>query len=293
LDLKRLAPRTTQNFGPLFAVAILVGALIFWFDQKTANATTAKIGSCYQLVTLGDINPPAASRDLYVLVDQTMTLPKKLQEETYRKIIEFLRPGDVIQIIGFSANAAGFYTEVILKGIIDNRLGDDIRYSVSKKVLHQLDQCYQAQDTQVRQYTGRALIHAFSQATTELPKTEIVSNLAVVAKDIIAKSETPEKYVLIVSDMMENSDLMSLYGNGKLENLPIDQEIKKLGEKLAFEDMSNAKVYVIGGGYLDNGNYRSSLELKALEHFWASYFEHSNAELKQFGTPSLLSGIGN
>ncbi len=244
MDLKRLAPRTIQNFGPLFAVAILAGALIFWFDQKTANATTAKIGSCYQLVTLGDIDPPSASRDLYVLVDQTMTLPKKLQEETYRKIIEFLRPGDVIQIIGFSANAAGFYTEVILKGIIDNRLGDEIRYSVSKKVLHQLDQCYQAQDTQVRQYTGRALIHA-------------------------------------------------LYGNGKLENLPIDQEIKKLGEKLAFEDMSNAKVYVIGGGYLDNGNYRSSLELKALEHFWASYFEHSNAELKQFGTPSLLSGIGN
>jgi len=115
LDLKRLAPRTIQNFGPLFAVAILAGALIFWFDQKTANATTAKIGSCYQLVTLGDIDPPSASRDLYVLVDQTMTLPKKLQEETYRKIIEFLRPGDVIQIIGFSANAAGFYTEVILK----------------------------------------------------------------------------------------------------------------------------------------------------------------------------------
>ena len=293
MNLKRLAPKTAQNFGPLFDVVMLACALLFGFNQQPANAATARIDSCYQLVTLGDINPPSASRDLYVLVDQTMTLPKKLQEETYREIIDFLRSGDVIQIIGFSANAAGFYTEVILKGIIDNRLDNEIRYSVSKKVLHQLDQCYQAQDTQVRQYTGHALIHAFSKATTELPKTEIVSNLAVVAKGIIAKSETPEKYVLIVSDMMENSDLISLYGNGKLEDLSIDQEIKKLGEKLAFEDMSNAKVYVIGGGYLDNGNYRSSLELKALENFWASYFEHSNAELKQFGTPSLLSGIGN
>ncbi|EKF09835.1 hypothetical protein TH2_00675 [Thalassospira profundimaris WP0211] len=221
-----------------------------------------------------------------------MELPEKLQEEAYQKIINFLSPGDTIQVIGFSANAAGFYTEVIFKGVIDKRLVEEARYSVPKKVLRQLDQCYQMQDTQVRQYSGRALIHGFSKATTELPKTEIISNLSVVAKDVIAKSETPEKHVLIVSDMMENSDLLSLYG-GRLESLSVDQEIKKLGDKLPFEDMDDAKVYVIGGGYLSNGKYRSSLALKALENFWASYFEQSNAMLKQFGTPSLLSGIGD
>jgi hypothetical protein len=293
LILKHPIPKTTQKLGHLFAATLFSAAAFFGLSQQSANAATAKIDSCYQLVMLGDINPPVPTRDLYVLVDQTMELPEKLQEETYQKIIDFLSPGDTIQIIGFSANAAGFYTEVILKGVIDTRLIDDVRYSVSKKILRQLDQCYETQDTQVRQYAGLALIHAFSKATTELPKTEIVSNLSVVAKDIIAKSETPEKYVLIVSDMMENSDLLSLYGTGKLEALNVDQEISKLSRKLAFENMDKAKVYVIGGGYLANGKYRSSLALKALENFWASYFEHSNAELKQFGTPSLLSGIGN
>ena len=86
------------------------------------------------MAQLGDINPPALERDLYVLIDQTMELPEKLQEEAYQKIINFLSPGDTIQVIGFSANAAGFYTEVIFKGVIDKRLDDDDRYSISKKV---------------------------------------------------------------------------------------------------------------------------------------------------------------
>lgn len=280
-------------FGYTLTVAVLVSIAFFSVGTQSAKANTASIGSCYQVISLGDINPPAPSRDLFVLIDQTLELPKKLQEEAYQKIINFLKAGDNIQIIGFSANAAGFYTEVILKGMIDNRLVDDVRYSVSKKVLRQLDQCYQSQDGQVRKYTGHALIQAFSNATTELPKTEILSNLSVVAKDIISKSPTPEKFVLIVSDMMENSELLSLYGSGKLESLQVDQEIDKLQKKLPFENMNSAKVYVIGGGYLPNGKYRSSIALKSLENFWGSYFRHSNAELMQFGTPSMLSGIGD
>lgn len=291
--IKHRFEKTGKNLARIGATVFCAVGILLAHDAQTAKAATATIGSCYDLVRLGDIDAPTASRDLYVLVDQTMVLSKKLQEETYQNIVNFLRPGDTVQIIGFSANAAGYYTEVILRGVIDHRLTEDERYAISKKILRQLDQCYQAQDTQVRQYAGRALIHAFSNATTDLPKTEIVSNLSVVAKDIIGKSETPEKFVLIVSDMMENSDLLSLYGSGKLEKLDADQEVRKLGDKIAFEDMDQAKIYVIGGGYLADGTYRSSLALKGLENFWANYFEHSNAALKQFGTPSLLSGIGD
>jgi len=291
--IKRQFKKTGKKLLHIGATVLCAAGILFVHSKQPAKAATATIGSCYDLVKLGDIDPPVTTRDLYVLVDQTIVLSKKLQEETYQNIVNFLRPGDTVQIIGFSANAAGYYTEVILKGVIDERLTEDDRYAISKKILRQIDQCYQAQDTQVRQYAGRALIHAFSNATTDLPKTEIVSNLSVVAKDIIGKSETPEKYVLIVSDMMENSDLLSLYGNGKLERLDVDQEVRKLGNKIAFEGMDRAKIYVIGGGYLADGTYRSSLALKGLENFWASYFEHSNATLKQFGTPSLLSGIGD
>ena len=291
--IKHRFKKTGKKLARIGVAVFSITCIFLAQSEQSAKAATASIGSCYDLVKLGDLDPPAATRDLYVLIDQTMELSKKLQEETYQNIIKFLRPGDTVQIIGFSANAAGYYTEVILKGVIDKRLSEDDRYDISKKILRQLDQCYQAQDTQVRQYAGRALIHAFSNATTDLPKTEIVSNLSVVAKDIIRKSETPAKYVLIVSDMMENSDLLSLYGSGKLERLDADQEVRKLGEKIPFEDMNQAKIYVIGGGYLTDGKYRSSLALKGLENFWASYFEHSNAILKQFGTPSLLSGIGD
>lgn len=269
------------------AFAILLG-----FVHNSAHAAPATIGSCYDTVKLGDITPPALSRDLYVLVDQTMALDAKLQEESYQKIIQFLMPGDSVQVIGFSANAAGYYTEIILRGIIDARLPEDTRYAISKKILRQVDTCQKNQDSQVRTYTGKALLHAFSNATTDLPKTEILSNLSNVSKNIISQSDTPEKYMLIISDMMENSDLLSLYGGGKLENLNPVRELEKLETKVTFEDMDQTQVYVVGGGFLNDGKYRSSVALKSLEDFWSLYFERSNADLRQFGTPSLLGQIG-
>lgn len=274
------------------AIFIAVFALLSGIIDQTAKAAPATIGSCYDAIKLGDITPPAVSRDLYVLVDQTMELDKRLQEEAYQKIINFLVPGDAVQVIGFSANASGYYTEIILRGVIDARLPEDTRYAVSKKILRHVDMCQDKQDTQVRTYTGKALLHAFSNATTDLPKTEILSNLSNVAKNIISQSDTPEKYLLLVSDMMENSDLLSFYGGGKLENLDAVQEIEKLETKVTFEDMDKAKVYVIGGGFLTDGKYRSSVALRALENFWSLYFDRSNAELRQFGTPSLLGNIG-
>ena len=98
--------------------------------------------------------------------------------------------------------------------------------------------------------------------------------------------------MLIISDMMENSDLLSLYGSGKLEKLNPSREMEKLAAKTNFEDMDQTQVYVIGGGFLNNGQYRSSIALKSLEDFWSKYFERSNADLRQFGTPSLLGEIG-
>ncbi|WP_430473987.1 hypothetical protein ACQ0MK_19265 [Thalassospira lucentensis] len=267
-------------------------AFLLGFVDTSAQAAPATIGSCYDTVKLGDIPPPALSRDLYVLVDQTMALDAKLQEESYQKIIQFLMPGDSVQVIGFSANAAGYYTEIILRGVIDARLPDDTRYAISKKILRQIDTCQKNQDSQVRTFTGKALLHAFSNATTDLPKTEILSNLSNVTKSVISQSGTPEKYMLIISDMMENSDLLSLYGAGKLEKLNAARELEKLETKVSFEDMDRTKVYVIGGGFLNDGKYRSSVALKSLENFWSLYFDQSNAELRQFGSPSLLGDIG-
>ncbi len=267
-------------------------AFLLGFVHTLSQAAPATIGSCYDTVKLGDIAPPALSRDLYILVDQTMALDAKLQEESYQKIIQFLMPGDSVQVIGFSANAAGYYTEIILRGVIDARLPDDTRYAISKKILRQIDTCQKNQDSQVRTFTGKALLHAFSNATTDLPKTEILSNLSNVTKSVISQSGTPEKYMLIISDMMENSDLLSLYGAGKLEKLNAARELEKLETKVSFEDMDRTKVYVIGGGFLNDGKYRSSVALKSLENFWSLYFDQSNAELCQFGSPSLLGDIG-
>ena len=75
--------KTGKNLPKLIATALCAVVLILAGSQQTSKAATATIGSCYDLVKLGDIAPPAVTRDLYVLIDQTMELPQKLQEETY------------------------------------------------------------------------------------------------------------------------------------------------------------------------------------------------------------------
>ncbi|MFH1806550.1 MAG: hypothetical protein ABID63_16845 [Pseudomonadota bacterium] len=273
--------------------AVVTAIMALVAHVQPASAVTAVIGSCYQGADLGGITSPPLSRELFVIVDQTLVFNQSIKEEAFQKILQFLSPGDAVHIIGFSANVSDRYTHIILSGQIDQRLADDSRYSIPKRSLQRLDACQKNQDIQVRQNTGKALIYAFSQASTDLPKTEILASLRTIANDVISKSDIPDKYVLLVSDMMENSELASFYGAGKLNKIATGPELDRLDAAGVFGDMQGARAYVIGGGYVSDGNYRPSTELKSLQDFWTAYFERSNGTMKLFGTPSLLGKIGD
>ncbi len=274
---------------------ILSGALfsVLVWNMTSMDAHTSELFSCYNNVKIGDLKVPDLSRELFVVVDQTVVFDKKIQEESYLKIQNFLSSGDVVHIIGFSANAEGRYTERLFSAQLDPRLRDQQRYTTGVSTLRKLDNCQKIQETELRKNVGKALIFSFSQANTELPKTEILSSLNTIANDIVARSKIADKYMLVISDMMENSELLTFYGNGALKRVSADKDLDRVQKAGLIGDMQGTKTYIIGGGYMPDGNYRPSSELNALKIFWAEYFRRSNATINMFGTPSLLGEIGD
>ncbi|WP_157831946.1 hypothetical protein [Thalassospira marina] len=258
-----------------------------------AQAAAAKIGSCYDQVQIKDVQTPALTRDLYIVVDQTLIFDKNLQEESYRKLQDFIEPGTAYHLVTFSANAAGRYASVLINAEIDTRLDNDTRYDISKKLLTNLDNCQKKQEILAKKALGQGLLKAFSDASTDLPHSEVMGNLATISRSLTTASQIDDKYLVIISDMIENSDLLSFYKAGSLEKASGDTDMSRYADAGVLGDWQNAKVYVIGGGYAPDGSYWSSSQLKALRDFWTHYFDKANAQMREFGTPSLLGDIGD
>jgi hypothetical protein len=261
--------------------------------MSPAIAAQKEIGSCYEAIKLDDVVTPKLNRELFVIVDQTVEFDKGLQEQVYQKIMKFLTPGDRVVIVSFSAYVADRYTDVVFDGVVDARLKDDNRYDISKKVLRVLDKCYQVQETGVRQGIGQSLISIFQNASTNLPNTELIGNLSLLGRDVMRSSQTDERYVLIVSDMLEHSAITSFYRGGKLKIVDAPSEIAKVKKAGMIADFNGAKVYMAGAGYSLKGVYRSAVEMKSIEGFWQAYFQEANAQVAEFGSPALISEIGH
>lgn len=272
--------------------SILFGAVLASFSASPAFAAQQEIGSCYDAIKIQDVETPELKRELFVIVDQTVEFDKRLQEQAFQKVMKFLSPGDRIVVVSFSAYVADRYTDVVFDGVLDARLEDEDRYNISKKVLRVLDKCYQVQDAGVRQSVGKNLLSIFQNATTKLPNTELIGNLSLLGRDVMRNARTDERYVLVVSDMLEHSSITSFYRGGKLRTVDAQSELGKVQDADMLADFEGASVYVLGAGYSLKGVYRAATEMRSIENFWRAYFEAANASIGEFGSPALIGDIG-
>ena len=273
--------------------SVLFGAVLAVVSTSPAFSAQQEIGSCYDAVKLQDVEVPELKRELFVIVDQTVEFDKQLQEQAFQKVMKFLSPGDRIVVVSFSAYVADRYTDVVFDGVLDTHLEDEQRYNISKKVLRVLDKCYEVQDAGVRQGAGKSLLSIFQGATAKLPNTELIGNLSLLGRDVMRNAKTDERYVLVVSDMLEHSSIASFYSGGKLRTVNAETELKKVQDSGMVADFSGANVYVLGAGYSLKGAYRAATEMRSIEKFWRAYFEAADAKIGEFGSPALISEIGN
>ncbi|GGB32886.1 hypothetical protein GCM10011502_02450 [Oceanisphaera marina] len=262
----------------LVAIAALVTATGSFASERN------DIVSCYDQAQLSDARPAVSGRLLTVVVDQTLPLSDDLQRAAWGHIARFVKPGDEVKLYSFSSLANGNYMRLHYSGKLDGLLTESARNDINMTRLRRLDNCLKGQMGLFTQTFGREFVQTVKGASLDHPKTEIIFSLRAIAGDL-QRSQTEERVVFILSDMMENSDYTSLYGKNK----KAANELKIVEDRQLFTDLGGARVYVLGVGYLPDqpGHYYPGEYIDRIKEFWSAYFENSNASLEGFGTPNL------
>lgn len=275
----------------------LLRCVVVWIALCFAGAQGAlgapdDLGSCYDMVQIPGVPPERPSRQLYVLVDQTVVFNSDIQSEVNNKIQQFLSPGDRIVLLTFSAYARGRYPDVLLKAVVDRPLSASQRSFMWRQKLNQLDQCMAQQTVAVRAAVSRDLGAAFGNASEQLPYTELLSTLHLLSEQMAKETAPSKRYLLIVSDMQEYSSVANFYSGGHLRLIDPDREIENARKGSQLSDFGGTRVYVIGAGYSSKADYIPAKNIEMLENFWRLYFQLSHATLEGFGTPSLVHPLG-
>lgn len=255
---------------------------------STANARD-DVPSCYQLIQeKPEIND---NRELFVIVDQTLMFDVESKKNVHKKVQAFLTPGDRVTLVTFSSYSQDRYSQMTFTGKLDPLLSDQKRRHISIKDLKKFDSCLAKQNTFMRKAIDAKLKMAFDEASEELPNTELTGSLSNFGETLIARSEANKKILLLVSDMLENSDVASFYSKGSVTEIDVDEAMEKLDSIGRFTDWAQVDIYVAGAAYLSKGEYRSQKFLSNLKDFWQRFFEASNANLIAWGQPELMADI--
>ena len=246
--------------------------------------------TCYGVLG-GVAQEQPVNRELFVVIDQTLEFSVDLKRHVHAKVHEYLQPGDRITVLTFSAYAEGRYAQMPLTGKLDHLLDESTRFDTGKTNLRKFDRCMERQQAFVKAKVDETLKTAFSEASTNLPKTELMGSLFNFGHGVIGASQTSKKAVLIVSDMMENSSSVSFYRSGGVSNFNVEAALKQAEQAGLFSNLGGATVNVIGAGISGNEGYLSQTAMRKMQTFWRDYFIKSGARLTGWGQPELFGPI--
>ena len=267
--------------------ALILAVLLWAASASAANV----IPNCYDLVDIEEASSPI-KRGLLVVVDNTIELDQALQMESFEKIVRFMGEGDRVVIVSFSAYVKDQYMKVMADARLDRMLSSDAAFTVPKSKLKELRLCLAGQKRSLPRVVGTALEAIYAESSNDLPNTELVATLAKTSREILPTLGARETFLLIVSDMMEHSDVTSFYKAGDIRAIDPEAEMRKVEESGVEPVYPGTVAYVIGAGYTGTRKYRSAKVLRAVEDFWRLYIERAGGRLETFGTPSMFGDIG-
>lgn len=273
------------------AIAVLSRILLIGgLSLSSAYAATIEVPSCYAIVETGQTSLKA-KRELVIVIDQTAKFDAGLQETANQKIQKFLKPGDRVVIMSFSAYVKDRYSEIVLDATLDQDIPDNKKFTTGKVVLAKMAKCLQEQESATRNLVAGHLKKIFDGASTNLPNTELLGTLTMLSRELLSAKKADHQYMMIVSDMLEHSATTSFYANNKVRRIEPEREIEKVRAAGMIGSLQGIDIYVHGAGYTDDGRYRSSIEMKAIEEFWRRWIGASGGTLRGYGAPSLLGDI--
>jgi len=264
--------------------------LVITLALSTLLLARNDVPSCYDALKISNPNT-SIEKELFILVDQTTILDKKLMIYTYKNMMKFIKNGYAVSIASFSSNANGKYTDVAYSGRLENLLPNTEKHNIAKKTLRKYQGCMNGQYKYAKKKSTKALVSTLKDANKELPHSDILKSLADIAKHTIKPSQANKKVILLVSDMIEHSSITTFYTKGNLKKIDADYELSKVKKSGYVPNYFGASVYVVGAGMIGKNSYRDSKTLGLLTDFWKKYFKASNAKLQAIGTPMLLEDV--
>ena len=231
-------------------------------------------------------------RELFILVDKTMahSFSQDSRKAIYDSVIRFIQPGDKVKFIEFSSFARDSFTKVDFNGQLDIPLQENVRDEIKKSALRSFDTCLLKQRNYMYGKLGQLFKVAF-EAQDQQTNTELMGTLVDIGNQAIVSSKVERKVVVLLSDMLENSDITSFYSHNHTRIIEPLVELQKVEKANMFANFNNADIYIIGTGMTANNQYVSAQKMAQLETFWRDYFKHSNSKIIGFGKPMLLGDI--
>lgn len=264
-------------------------ALLLWLPALTQAGERNDVPDCYAYAKIDAFRQVSSGRELTVIVDQTVPMPQSIQKASWAQINRFVGPGDKLRLYSFSAFLPGQFMQLRFTGELNAPLQGEIRDDVGMQSLRAFDKCVVQQQAFMQKKFGQIFVQTLREANEDIPRSEIFHSLREIGSDLSSRPAN-DRVILLLSDMLENSDFGSFYANSRIRNLDPSAELKRVGDKHLFADLQGARVYVAGAGLMTKDvkqAYRSGKTIEQLQAFWKGYFEGSNASLAAFGTPSL------
>ncbi len=268
-----------------FLIALIASLLCIYASVALGAGTK----SCYDKIDYIKPNNVIAERALYVFIDQTTPLSGKMRKNLSALLTKWGRQGDLLKIARFSANYRGKYPELIFNEKIDGLPGQQYIYNLRWKDKKELLACIENNEKQVSKAFAKVVKETLESNNPKTPKTELLYSLKELSRQVIIKNEAKQKTVLLVSDGMENSHLLSFYKKGGLKKVNVRKTILKIRRQGLIGHWKGTEVYIYGLALGSKKNpYTSPQSVNRLKSFWEHYFVEGGAVIKGIGAPELL-----
>ncbi len=275
--------RISNNCSHFLLILLFIGPGFF------SAAFSANSQSCFSKITYATPVEHRAKRALYVLIDETVPLSEAMKTKVGKLLGGWGKPGDIVKIARFSASYRDLYPELIFSHRIESMPDSAFLYNLHYSDKMYIKSCLAKQVVTFESQFSSYLAEALGKINPKIPKTELLGSLKQLSKKLVVPDEAMAKTVLLISDGMENSSVISFYHNNSLKKLNVRPTIAKLRRKGMMGFWKNTKVYMYGVGLMpDKKSYSDPKVVQSLKLFWERYFIEGGAKFAEVGTPELL-----
>ena len=261
-----------------------------------AGAANAAANDCYEQARI-PVDKRVQRSHTIVLLDETTVFDQNQRQHIVERLMPILAEGSTTEIIAFSAFSQGRYADPKISIKLAAPLDEATRMDIRKNNLKDFDVCLLISGKRARTKLAEVLGQYFNDSSSELARSDILGVLKEIGDNVMPRMLVKDKRIVLVSDMLENSDVSSFYAKGMPREIKPADELARAKAKGMLSDLRHAKIWVIGAGIVPTDgkkgaqSYRSGAVMASLKDFWSRYFEESNGKLMGFGQPLLLSPI--